>query len=146
MSNKFSTPTNLKAPPVCRVAPPWPTPTRLPRGVLTLIYNYQVSDGEARTITNVGTLLLQPTLDGQWNNDPDVSIPGVPYAVFTWDPEGNWTQLVLEINFEPGLGIEFTSEQITLNATPPFHWQADLTGDQPETWPTANAFAVVNSK
>jgi hypothetical protein len=120
MTIKFQRAPNLKPPPVCRKAPPWPAPTRLPRGFLTASYQYELTDDEGHTIKNVGTLRLSPTGENYWEFVPADPIYGRVTVNFWYWEEPQTCRIDLNIVWTETIGSYWFLDDIPVPTNPPF--------------------------
>jgi len=120
MTIKFQRAPNLKPPPVCRKAPPWPAPTRLPRGFLQLSYHYELQDDDGHNIKNVGTLRLSPAGENYWSFEPTDPIYGKVAVNFWYDPGTDTCKIEFNIVWTEMIGSYWIDEDMPNPAKPPF--------------------------
>jgi len=121
MTIKFQRAPNLKPPPVCRKAPPWPAPTRMPRGLIVLNYRYEVKPYDQPQVNNCGATVLTLGEGNTWQNDSDDCGPGQPFAVLNYNLDDDTYDITLSVNFALGVGIAWGDDEIPAPTWAPFH-------------------------
>jgi hypothetical protein len=143
MSNKYQTKTGIRPPGICKKAPPWPAPTRLPRGQLMLTYEYFIWAWSGGKFQNTGMQVLRQTSETVWEDYLTDYPACVPHSVFTYDEDADTTQLYMLINLRSGLSVEFTSRLWPTPLEPPFIWSELINGEPEDQFKSAYCIARI---
>jgi len=128
MSNRYTKPSSLKPPAICRKTPPWPAPTRFPHGLLLLSYAYEVWDDGGHQIKNIGQLILTPIEEPEqeWQSEISPDQRTIPGAYLHHETDA--PTLEIGIGWEPIEGWPIASQDLEypVPAAPPFTVDAIL--------------------